>query len=106
MRLTVILPETVLAEERTGLFCRLFGPVSLSGSTCGVFGSSPSLGVGRLVETSRPVPRRVYAKPHVGEDRVARYFFAKTGEDIDPVRAVEVSRSFVERLTEAVCYAA
>ena len=32
----VVLPETVLAEERTGLFCRLFGPTSASPVSLGV----------------------------------------------------------------------
>src|SRR5215203_5768676 len=50
----VVLRLEVLAEERTGLFCRLLGPESASRG---------SLGVETLVERDSPGPRRSMPRP-------------------------------------------
>jgi hypothetical protein len=59
--LTVVVPETFSGEIRSGKFCRsLAVPMSLSGSSYGVLGSSPSLSV--WPPPSKATPNRLLEK--------------------------------------------
>ena len=76
----VVFPDTVLAEVRTGKFCRLLGPLS----------KSPVI-VGGDARGVLEAPQEVYAQAAVGEDRVVgdRVSDARGAPDGDPVDCVE-----------------